>query len=145
MTPKEYLQQYRDAVRRAAAAQDHLDELRSMATRITPNYSSEGGGTHQTGDKLGAAVARIMDAESRVSDEIEILEATEREVVKTIDSVEDKTLRTLLYERYINDKTFELIAVSMSYSWRQTCRLHGAALQAVKDVISGLDGETWNN
>jgi DNA-directed RNA polymerase specialized sigma subunit len=133
MTPKEYLQQYRDAVRKAAAAQDHLDELRSMATRITPNYSSEGGGTHQTGDKLGAAVARILDAESRVSDELEMLEATEREVIGTINSVEEP-LRTLLYERYINAKTFEQIAVSMSYSWRQTIRLHGRALLAVKNV-----------
>jgi DNA-directed RNA polymerase specialized sigma subunit len=135
MTPKEYLQQYRDAVRRAAAAQDHLDELRSMATRITPNYSSEGGGTHHTGDKLGAAVARIMDAESRVSDELEMLEATEREVVKTINGVQDGTLSTLLYERYINGKTWEQIAVLMNYTYRRVTQLHGKALNAVKDFL----------
>ena len=135
MTPKEYLQQYRDAVRRAAAAQDHLDELRSMATRITPNYSSEGGGTHQTGDKLGAAVARILDAESRVSDELEMLEATEREVVKTINGVQDGTLSTLLYERYINGKTWEQIAVLMNYTYRRVTQLHGKALNAVKDFL----------
>lgn len=135
MTPKEYLQQYRDAVRRAAAAQDHLDELRSMATRITPNYSSEGGGTHQTGDKLGAAVARILDAESRVSDELEMLEATEREVVKTINGVHDGTLSTLLYERYINGKTWEQIAVLMNYTYRRVIQLHGKALNAVKDFL----------
>ena len=135
MTPKEYLQQYRDAVRRATAAQDHLDELRSMATRITPNYSSEGGGTHQTGDKLGAAVARIMDAESRVSDEIEMLEATEREVIKTINGVHDGTLSKLLYERYINGKTWEQIAVLMNYTYRRVTQLHGKALHAVKDFL----------
>lgn len=145
MTAKEYLQQYRDAVRKVSAAQDHLDELRAMATRITPNYSSENGGTHQTGDKLGAAVARIVDAESRVSDELEYLEATEREVIRVINGVQNGTLSTLLYERYINGKTWEQIAVQLNYSWRQTCRLHGAALQAVKDAISGLEGETWNN
>jgi DNA-directed RNA polymerase specialized sigma subunit len=135
MTPKEYLQQYRDAVRRAAAAQDHLDELRSMATRITPNYSSEGCGTHQTGDKLGAAVARILDAESRVSDELEMLEATEREVIKTINGVQDGTLNTLLYERYINGKTWEQIAVQMNYTYRRVTQLHGKALNAVKDFL----------
>lgn len=134
MTAKEYLQKYRDAVRKVSAAQDHLDELRAMATRITPNYGAESGGVHQTADKLGAAVARIMDAESRVSDELELLEATEREVIGTINSVEEP-FRTLLYERYINAKTFEQIAVSMSYSWRQTIRLHGRALLAVKNVI----------
>ena len=135
MTPKEYLQRYRDAAKRARAALDHLDELRSMATRITPNYGGEGGGTHQTGDKLGAAVARIIDAENRVSDELEMLEATEREVVNTISAVHDATLSTLLYERYVNGKTWEQIAVQLNYSWRQTVRLHGVALSAVKDVI----------
>lgn len=135
MTPKEYLLQYRDAVRRAAAAQDHLDELRAMAERITPNYGGSGGGTHQTGDKLGAAVARLVDAESRVSDELEMLEATEREVIGTIDKITDGTLHTLLYERYINGKTWEQIAVALNYSYRQTTRMHGAALIAVKHVL----------
>jgi hypothetical protein len=135
MTPKEYLLQYRDAVRRATAAQDHLDELRAMAERITPNYGGSGGGTHQTGDKLGAAVAHLVDAESRVSDELEVLEATEREVIGTIDKITDGTLHTLLYERYINGKTWERIAVALNYSYRQTTRMHGAALIAVKHVL----------
>lgn len=135
MTAKEYLQKYRDAVRKVSAAQDHLDELRAMATRITPNYGAESGGVHQTGDKLGAAVARIMDAESRVSDELELLEATEREVIRTISSVQDGTLSTLLYERYINGKTWEQIAVKMNYTYRRVTQLHGKALNAVKDFL----------
>lgn len=135
MTAKEYLQQYRDAVRKVSAAQDHLDELRAMATRITPNYGSEGGGTHQSGDKLGAAVARIIDAESRVSDELELLAATEREVVKVINGVQNGTLSTLLYERYINGKTWEQIAVDLGYCWRQTIRIHGKALAEVGEIL----------
>lgn len=137
MTPKEYLQQYRDAVRRATAAQDHLDELRAMAERITPNYGSIGGGTHQTGDKLGAAVAKLVDAESRVSDELELLEATEREVIGTIDKITDGTLHTLLYERYINGKTFETISVQMNFSYYHIVhRLHPKALKAVKMLLN---------
>lgn len=132
---KSYLMQYRDAVRRVTAAQDHIDELRAMAERITPNYGGSGGGTHQTGDKLGAAVARLVDAESRVSDELELLEATERDVISTIGKVTDGTLYTLLYERYINGKTWEQIAVALNYSYRQTTRMHGAALIAVKHVL----------
>ena len=132
---KDYLMQYRNAVKRAAAATDHIAELRAMAERITPQYGSSGGGSHSTGDKLGAAVARIVDAENRVSDELEMLEATEREVVNTISAVHDATLSTLLYERYVNGKTWEQIAVQLNYSWRQTVRLHGVALAAVKDVI----------
>ena len=137
MTPKEYLLQYRDAVRRASAAQEHLAELRAMAERITPNYGASGGGTHQTGDRLGAAVARLVDAESRVSDELELLEATEREVIGTIDKITDGTLHTLLYERYINGKTFETISVQMNFSYYHIVhRLHPKALKAVKMLLN---------
>lgn len=136
MTPKEYLQQYRQAVMRAEAAMDHLEELKSMATRITPNYDGEGGGTHQDGDKLGAAVASIIEAKSRVSDELEMLCATEREVIHTISLVNDGVLRNLLYERYINGKTFERIAVEMNYSYVHVVhRLHPKGLKSIKDVI----------
>ena len=136
MTPKEYLTQYRYAVMKAKAAQDHLNDLRAMAERITPNYSAEGGGTHQSGDKLGAAVARIVDAEAVVDAQISLLIATAREVQNTIEAVKDETLRVLLYERYINGKTFEAIAVQMNYSYVHIVhRLHPKSLEAVKDVI----------
>ena len=115
---------------------EHLEKLQSMATRVTPNYSVEGGGSHQSGDeKLIDAVSKIIEAKNRVSDELEMLEATEREVIETINKVQDRTLSTLLYERYINGKSFEKIAVIMNYSYRQTTRLHGTALLAVKNVL----------
>lgn len=136
MTPKNYLQQYGHAVLRAEAAMEHLEKLQSMATRITPNYGGEGGGSHQSGDeKLVDAVSKIIEAKNRVSDELEMLEATEHEVIETINSVQDNILKVLLYERYINCKTFERIAVFMNYSWRQTVRLHGAALNEVKKIL----------
>ncbi len=139
MTPKEskeYLQQYKNAVDRSRAALEHLEELQSMATRTTPNYASEGGGSHQSGDeKLNDAVNKIIEAKNRVSDELEMLEATEREIISTINSVKNKTLSTLLYKRYINYKTFEQISVELKYCWRQTLRLHGLALQAVGEIL----------
>ena len=135
MTPKEYLMQYRDAVRRASAAQDHLSELRAIAERITPNYNG-GGGSHQTGDRLGAAVARLVDAETRVDQEITMLIATEREVEQTINAVDNSILRKLLYERYINGKTWEMIAVMLHYSHQHVVHvLHPKALDAVKHLI----------
>ena len=135
MTPKEYLLQYGAAVKRAEAALCHIQTLHDMATRITPNYSAEGGGTHQTGDKLGAAVAHIVDAENVLNNELEMLVATQREVIGTINKVKDITLGTIRYERYINGKTFERIAVGMNYSWRQTIRLHGSALNEIKCIL----------
>ena len=117
---------------------DHLEELKSMAARITPNYDGEGGGTHQSGDeKLVDAVSKIIEAKNRVSDELEMLEATEHEVIETINNVEDSTLSTLLYERYINGKTFEAIAVQMNFCYYHIVhRLHPKALKAVKMLLN---------
>lgn len=136
MTPKEYLQQYRHAADRARAALEHLEELESIATRVTPLYGGEGGGQHQSGDeKMCNAVDKIIEAKNRVSDELETLEATDREIIGTIDKIMDGTLHTLLYERYINGKTWEQIAVQMNYTYRRVTQLHGKALNAVKDFL----------
>ena len=138
MTPKEYLNQYRESVRRYYAARDHLDELHSIAEHITPVYCSSGGGggTRDGDEKMINAVSKIIDAKNRVSDELEMLEATEREVTRTIDAVKDRTLRTLLYERYINGKTWEQIAVTMNYSYQHIVHfLHPRSLEAVKHLI----------
>lgn len=134
MTPKEYLQQYREAVRRADAALHHRDELRAMAERITPNYGGIGGSSHTACDALGETVAKLVDAEARVDAEIELLIATERAVGRVIDAVREP-YRTLLYERYINGKTWEQIAVCMNYNYRWVLRLHGRALATVKQAI----------
>lgn len=138
MTPKEYLQQYRYAAERARAALEHLEELESIATRVTPLYGGEGGGQHQSGDeKMQNAVDKIIEAKNRVSDELEMLEATEREVVGIIDKVPDQTLSTLLYKRYVNEKTFEQIAVEMNFCYYHIVhRLHPKALKAVKMLLN---------
>jgi len=133
MTAKEYLLQYREAMRRVQAITEHLAELRAIAERITPNYSGNGG-NHQVGDKVGSTAAKIVDAEAKTAAEIDRLTALEAEIIGTIDRVQEP-YRTLLYERYVNGLTFEAIAVRMDYSWRQIIRLHGQALQYAQDVI----------
>jgi hypothetical protein len=135
MTPKEYLSQYRAAVNKADAAAHHREELRALAERITPVYGGIGGGTHQIGDKLGEDVAKIIDAESKLSDAIELLIATQREVERTIDSVDDERLRNILYRRYICGDKWEVIAVALNIEYRWLLRLHGRALQEVQKKI----------
>lgn len=114
MTAKEYLQQYRDAVRMVYATQDHLAEIRSIETRVNPDYS----------------VKCIMQAEDRLRDEIENMEATECEIISAINNVKDGTLKTILYERYINGKTWERIACEMNYTYKHLVAvLHPKALK----------------
>lgn len=126
--------QYRKSIDRANALAAHIEELRTFCAKITPIYGGTGG-SHSASDELGAAVARIVDAENDAAKELAILRKTMQEVDAVIRKVSDERYRNLLYRRYICGETFEEIAVAMHYSWRQIIRLHGNALLAAKDVI----------
>lgn len=126
MTAKEYLMQYRDAMRRAKAIADHIDDLRAMCEQL----KTEDG--HKI--ELDKAVAELVDAERKAEAEVDRLTRLEAEIEGAVGQIAEP-YRTLLYERYINGKTFEQIAVQMSYSWRQIIRLHGQALRIAQDVI----------
>lgn len=134
MTAKEYLKQYREAVARVDLAQAHLTELHALAERITPNYSG-GSGAHAHGDRLGAAVARIVDEEARIDREISRMAEIEQAVTEKIEAVGDERLRVILYRRYILGEKWEQIAVAMRLDYRWVLRLHGRALQAVQTTI----------
>ena len=127
MTAKEYLMQYREAMRRTQAITEHLTELRAVCEQLR----TEDG--HRIA--LDKAVADLVDTEAKTAAEVDRLTALEAEIIGAIDRVPEP-YRTLLYERYVNGLTFEKIAVRMNYSWRQTIRLHGQALQYAQDVIA---------
>lgn len=126
MTAKEYLMQYNAAMRRTRAISDHLAELRSVCEQLR----TEDG--HRIA--LDKAVAELVDTERKTAAEVVRLCKLETEIACTIDRMPEP-YRTLLYERYINGKTWEKIAVDMNYSYRGVTKMHGRALQAVKECI----------
>jgi hypothetical protein len=126
MTAKEYLMQYREAMHRTQAITDHLAELRAVCEQLR----TEDG--HRIA--LDKAVAELVDAEAKTAAEIDRLTELEAEIIGTIGRVPEP-YATLLYERYINGKTWEQVAVDMHYSYRHTTKLHGAALARMKDVL----------
>ena len=126
MTAKEYLMQYRGCMNRIHAIEAHLNELRAIANQLR----TEDG--HSIA--LDAAVANLVDMEQKTKQEVIRLKETGDGIIRTVKRVPEP-YGSLLYERYINGRTWEEIAVILNYSWRQTVRLHGVALVAVKDVI----------
>ena len=51
---------------------------------------------------------------------------------RVIETIEEDDLQALLILRYLNNQTFEQIAVGMDYSWRQIHRMHSKALSRLK-------------
>ena len=62
-------------------------------------------------------------------------QSTEKEILENVNKLDDATLRTILILRYLNFRTWEMIACKMNYSYMQICRLHSKALNLIKDVI----------
>lgn len=118
--------QYREAMRRTQAITEHLNELQAVCEQLR----TEDG--HRVA--LDKAVADLVDTEAKTAAEIDRLTVLEAEVIGAIDRVPEP-YRTLLYERYVNGKTWEQVAVDMHYSYRGVTKMHGRALQTLKECI----------
>lgn len=126
LTAKEYLMQYREAMRRTKAIAAHIAELRAVCEQLRTEDGRR--------IALDKAVAALVDAQEKAQSEITRLAGLEDEILYTLSRIQEP-YRTLLFERYINGNTFEQIAVRMHYSWRQIIRLHGQALCIVQNVM----------
>ena len=131
MTAKEYLSRYRFLNDDINAKLEQVAELRRKAQSVGGGNST---GTHssQPYDRVGEITAKIVDLEREINDEIDRSVDIQREIRRSISTVPEQRLRTILEYRYINGLTFEQIAVKMNYSYMQICRLHGKALNEVK-------------
>ena len=63
------------------------------------------------------------------------------EDIKQIEGIKEETFYCVLFSRYVENKTFEKIAIDMQYSFRQITRLHGKALLAFDKMY----GEEYKN
>ena len=130
MTPKEakaYLLQYRESIIRARETTVHLNELKAEAVQL---HDHEG-----NSEKLDKAVARYVDACDDAADYLELLDERRKEIEATIAAVQSEHLQTLLREIYINGKKIVRVAADRDQSYEHICRLHGAALLAVCEVL----------
>jgi DNA-directed RNA polymerase specialized sigma subunit len=127
---KAYLQKYRAA---DDEINDLLHEKERIMSRLTRMTSCLSGMPHGGGesDKMTDGVAKVIELDAEIDSKVDALCDLRREVCANIGTVGDATLRRVLMLRYISGKTWEQIAVSMSYSYMQVCRLHGKALSEI--------------
>ena len=111
----------------------------------------------KTTDPTGNKAIKLADATNEKRDELirELRELEYRQiitrshlwsvrmdVIDTIEKIYDpaepitKTYYKLLILRYIDNKTWEQIAVELGYPFRHTTRLHGIALKKLERIIN---------
>lgn len=129
MTTKEYLGQISRLNRMINNKLTEIAQLKDMSASISAPQSGERVQTTPNFDKIGTRYAKIDEMERKIDGMVDELVDKKEKIIQQIDSMEDENTYNILFARYIEKKTFEVIATEMKYSWRQVVRLHGTALK----------------
>lgn len=125
---KRKLHRYNDTRWECKQIAEQLEQLR--ATIEAPRSQAMDGMPHGSrgGDAMAGIVAELVGLQEKYTDKLHRLNAALAEVEDMIGGLEDPTERRLMRGRYIEGKVWEEVCVDMGYSWRQTHRIHGQAL-----------------
>lgn len=153
---KDYLMQIRLLDMRLKTIDNTIAELRSEIRSIgdiSVRSSWPDGQPHGTitTDPTGNQAAKLADANRAKYEELRDqlmryeteqiavrskLWSKKAEILNVLDQVPDPTCHELLVRRYVNGETWELIAVSLNYTYQWVAGpLHGRALTLVADIL----------
>lgn len=81
---------------------------------------------------MEGVIVKIIDLENEIDEEIDRLVDLKKDIVSLIKQVKNPEYQTLLELRYLCFRTWEQIAVAMSYDLSWVHRLHNKALGKIK-------------
>lgn len=136
MTVKEFLQQYQVANNEISEKLDQIWRLRELAVKTTQALSPNRVKSSALPDQTAMIVAKIVDMESEIDQDIDVLIDAKRQVESAIAALPDPRLRSVLARRYLNGEKWEQIAASLNFDCRWVTRLHNKALHELERVLS---------
>lgn len=128
MTTKQYLNQIDRINRIINNKLAEIYQLKTMVCSISVSANEDKVQSSSDKDKLGSAVAKIVDLENEINKAIDDYVDKKERIVSQIEAIKDIMEYQVLFSRYIEYKTFEQIAEDNDYSVRQILRIHGNAL-----------------
>ncbi|MCM1222725.1 MAG: DUF1492 domain-containing protein [Lachnospiraceae bacterium] len=135
MTAREYLSEVQRLQTMIEQKQERIKEIRESASTVRAiRFDLEkvqGGG--QT-DRIGEAVAKIVDLETEVENDMMKLIYFQHEIVNQIQKLDNPKHIKILFKRYYEGKDFQRIADEMPISYRYSLELHKKALKAFEEA-----------
>ena len=135
MDAKEFLSRARNVETQVRSRMEQIEQLRSLACRVTPQYGGAGGSRFRNVTAMEDTIVRITEAEEKLNRKIDELVTAKLEAAEVIDQVRDVTLRLLLEKRYLLFHPWDEIASDLGYTRRWTLKKHEAALDAVQRIL----------
>lgn len=130
MTTKDYLNQINRLNRMINNKISEISQLRELAYSVSSIKNEEKVQTSLKPDSIGCTIAKLEEMEKDIDRTIDEYRDKKCKIISQIDGMEDENYYNILFSRYIEKKSFELIATEMSFSYRNITRLHGKALKA---------------
>lgn len=134
MDIKEYLNQIRYIDNEIQAHLEERSRLRQAIEIKTTSYN-DNKVQETNSNNYDERYIKYVDMADIINEKIDTLIDLKMKVSSEIDQLDKAEHRLLLRQRYINLKSFEEIAVCMSYDIRQVHRIHGNALQNMSQNV----------
>lgn len=117
-----WLRRYQDSLRRERELEREVEQMETLATRVTPRLSGMPGSGD--GQSLPRAVEGIIRAKQELEAQINQCGAIRREVVAALEQIDNPRDHEILRRRYILGQKWEQIAVEMNYNFQYICKRH---------------------
>lgn len=137
MKAKEYLEQLPLLDMKINLKIKELDGLRTKLIGVgSVDYSND---RVQTSPKSDARFAEILHnieyLEKEINDDIEKLVNKKHEIISQIQKLKQSKQIEILYKRYVEYKSLEVIAREMRYSYQHIRRLHISSLKEFQKLL----------
>ena len=130
METKQYLMQISKLDKLIKNKLCEISQLKELSISVSAIKSGDKIQKTPDFDKIGNFYCKIEFLENNLNALIDEYVDKKEKIISQIDSMEDEIYYEVLFERYIQKKTFERIAADMNYSFRNITRVHGKALKA---------------
>lgn len=111
---------------------EQLSDLKLQSTAISSLHDTEKVKTSLNPNQLSGLVAKMVDLENEINKEIDKLYSVKKDIMHSINLIDNKDYQVLLNLRYLNFLTWEEIAAKMRYSIRWIYKMHKEAIMKIK-------------
>jgi len=118
---------------------EQVSSLRELAVKASATLSDMPRSGTRNVQRMEEIIARIVDIETEINNDIDSLINIKQEVMSIINGVTKPEYQSLLELRYLCFKSWEQIACDLNYSVSWVLKLHHKALRSVDAVMIGKE------
>lgn len=136
MTAKEYLGQAYRLDQHINSKLQQIESLRSLTQRVTVAYGGEVVSHTRNVTSLQDTIARLMETEEELNQEIDRLVDLKIEIADVISRVHNESYRLILEKRYLCFLSWDQIGTDLHYTHRWLLTKHDRAVDVVEKLLS---------